>query len=135
MTKSKLDILIKDVKQIGKGLIKKEYYIKDLIFQKYVLKIILQHEELADMCVDFGLNVVDFRFSHELNRVNDFVLDEKIEYWPVLHIKDSNYLKKLDQDSLNIILSVNEDLKHYVVFDDDFVIDILSSKEPTIYEH
>ena len=135
MTKSKSDILIKDVKQIGKGLIKKEYYIKDLIFQKYVLKIILQHEELADMCVDFGLNVVDFRFSHELNRVNDFVLDEKIEYWPVLHIKDSNYLKKLDQDSLNIILSVNEDLKHYVVFDDDFVIDILSSKEPTIYEH
>jgi hypothetical protein len=127
--------MICTAKKIGKGLIKKEYYIKDLIFQKYVLKIILQHEELVDMCVDFGLNVMDFRFSHELNRVNDFVLDEKIEYWPVLHIKDSNYLKKLDQDSLNMILSVNEDLKHYVVFDDDFVIDILSSKEPKIYEH
>ncbi len=118
---------------IGTDIIDKEYYIADLIFKKYNLEIILKHLNKKNAVVDFGLNAIDYRFSRELFRINDLIFGDKFKYWPILRIDDSKYLKKLNDESSGVMLVVDEKLKHYIIYDDDFVIDVISSEDPTVF--
>ena len=49
-------------------------------------------------------------------------------------MKDSAYLKKLDEESKGVFLLTNPNLKHYMTGDIDYSIDIISRGEPEVYK-
>ena len=125
---------MRDIIKLGKSIINKDFYIKDLTFEGFNLKIILEHGDGRLAVIDFGKEAIDYRFSMKLNRINHLIsLGKYGDYWPVLLIKDSDYLKNISKDDSDIMLFVDKDLKHYIIYNDDYVIDVIAGKDPDIY--
>ncbi len=123
---------MKNLIEIGKNILDKKNYFLDLIHKNGRLKIILGHMKKNKTILDFGKSYVDYRFSRELYRINDLKLDGLTDYWPVVEILDSKYLKKINEESCGLIFSVDKNVRHFLIYDDDYVIDIISTDAPKI---
>ena len=121
--------------KFGENVIDKDYYILDLMYLDCNLKIILAHYSKPKVILNFKQECVDYRFSRELFRINHLasIIHKSDEYWPVLLIKDSPYLKKINDEESDLLLTVFKDLKHYLIFDDDYLVDVIAGKDPEIY--
>ena len=121
--------------KLGKSIIDKDYFILDLMNFDRNLKIILAHSTKPNVVIDFNKRYIDYRFSRELFRINHLakIIHKGDGHWPVLLIKDSPYLKKINDEESDLLLTVFKDLKHYLIFDDDYLVDVIAGKDPEIY--
>ena len=121
--------------KLGRDVIDRDYYILDLMHIDWNLKIILGHVTKPPVVIDFKLECIDYRFSKELFRINHLskISCKDDAFWPVLLIEDSSYLKKINDEESDLLLTVFEDLKHYLVFDGDYLVDVIAGKDPEIY--
>ena len=125
---------MRDIKKLGKSIINRDFYIKDLIDKDLNFKIILKHDDNKLAIIDFKKEVVDYRFSRKIYRKNYLASMNKYrDFWPVLLIKDSDYLKKISKEDSDVMLFVDKDICHYLIHDNDYVIDVIAGKDPDIY--
>ena len=125
---------MRNIVKLGRNIINIDFYIKDLTFEGFNLKIILEHNDGRVAVIDFGKEAIDYRFARELYRINHLAsLSEHGDPWTVLLIKDSDYLKKISKEDSDIMLACNDDVNHYLIYDDDIVIDVIAGKDPDIY--
>lgn len=123
--------------QLNQG---KIFQIQIIIFQIYFfndfyLKIILEHSVKSRVVIDFKREAVDYRFSRALFRATHlYEISCKDEnFWPVLLVENSSYLKKINDEEADFMLAVWSDLKHYLIFDGDYLVDVIAGKNPDIY--
>ena len=82
---------------------------------------------------DFGYFVEDYRVSREGRRL-DHHMSKLPKECIFVEVEDSEYLKKLNNESDGMLLFIDPDLKHYITGDDDYSIDIISREEPEVYK-
>ena len=120
------------------------YYLISKISIENDFQIAFRHSEDDDheIVFDFGWLIDDFRISDEGRRLCDHhvaATDPKTWHhypksWLFAEVKDSEYLKKLDEAECGLPLLANPDLKHYMTGDIHWSIDIISTGEPTVYK-
>ena len=122
-------------KGIGK-LLGTEYFISYIIKNQDGFKIAFcqKPDDVYDIVFDFRYTVEDYRVSREGHRFEHHTSGDLPEPWLFTEVKNSEYLKKLDQETEGVLTAINPNLKHYMVGDVDFSIDIISVAEPTVYK-
>ena len=91
-------------------------------------------DDAYDVVFDFRYTVEDYRISPEGRRLEHHTQGNLPEPWLFIEVKDSEYLKKLDKESQGLLLAINPNLKHYMLGDVDYCIDIVSIAEPEVYK-
>ena len=121
--------------KLGEDILVRDYYIADLIIYDFYLKIILEHIKKPRVVIDFKREAIDYRFSKELFRITHLskISCKDENYWPVLLVNNSSYLKKINDEESDLMLTIFDDLKHYLIFDGDYLVDVIAGKDPKIY--
>jgi hypothetical protein len=123
-----------DIVRLGENIIDRDYGITSVLFDACRLTVKLEHVNKKVVIVDFGKHALDCRFSQEFFRINHIAdLIEKGEFWPIRLINNSSYLDKINKEELDMMFTLFKNLKHYVIADDDFIIDIMATEDPKIY--
>lgn len=121
-----------------KGNKKIEHYVKSVNNTKDGLSIILScdgktnYEDECDIELSFGYKCVTYRLTDEAFRLKlyrELKVDPNFDFnWGFYIVKNSNYIFWLNEQSSNLFN--DNELIHYSIFDDDFVVDIISKVEP-----
>jgi len=116
-------------------ILNEDFFISSIITDEKGFRLILYNSKnenfLPEIVVDFEFNVEDYRVSNEGRRPDHSNME--CSRWPIIEVQDSDYLKKLDKESDGILLFINPNLKHYIMGDQDYVVDIISKKKPLVY--
>lgn len=125
----------KTPKEIGK-LLGIECFLSYIIKNQDGFKIAFyqQKNNTYDIVFDFGYTVEDYRVSREGRRFDHHMYENLSEPWLFVEVKNSDYIKKINEESEGVLLTINPNLKHYMVGDIDNCIDIISFAEPTVYK-
>ncbi len=116
-------------------ILNEDFFISSIITDNKGLRLILYNSKnenfQPEIVVDFGFNVEDYRVSNEGRRPDRSGM--KCGWWPIIEVLDSDYLKKIDKESDGILLFINPNLKHYIIGDQDYIVDIISTEKPILY--
>lgn len=121
-------------KEFGK-LLSPDHFISSIIKDREGFRIAFAHnkDDVSDIVFDFGYYVEDYRVSREGRRL-DHHMSKLPERWIFVEVKDSEYLKKLNEEADGMLLFIDPDLKHYMAGDVDSSVDIISRAEPKVYK-
>lgn len=115
---------------------KGEYFISYITTDESGFKIAFYDNEndQYDIVCNFGYTVEDYRVTIEGRRLNDHHMSKKIsKNWLLIEVENSEYLKKLDKESGELFLLANPNLKHYMIGDIDYSVDIIAGAKPDVY--
>lgn len=112
-----------------------EYFISYIISDEKGFRLALcnNKEDFYDIVFDFGHAVVDYRVSQEGRRL-DHHIKHFYKNWIFVEVINSDYLKKIYEESGGIYAETNPNLKHYISGDTNDVVDIIACEEPTVYK-
>ena len=110
-------------------------YIESFVDSSDGFKIYIINEANENIVINFAHSVISYKVTDEtcaIDRLDIFKGQSEIQFyvdWVFFKIINSLYIQELIENS---DIKQSFDLIHFMIFDDDFIVDIIATSEPIL---